>query len=181
MARLWVSSVLFEDRLKQTMANKAGGRESKSPAPPSSVLVLGAGNVLLSDEGVGVRVVEAMKEMMLPDNVELLDGGTGAFDLLDVIAGRDKVIIIDAVKGGGEPGAIYRFRPDDIRIQKQHLMSAHQISLPDTLAMAKFAGCSPRDVIIYGVEPKRLDWGMELSPEVAAVVPKVMELIVSDL
>jgi len=162
-------------------ADKAEGQATKNPAPRSSILVLGVGNILLSDEGVGVRVVEAMKEMKLPDNVELLDGGTGAFDLLDIIADREKVIIIDAVKGGGEPGTIYRFRPDDIRLQKQHLASVHQMSLPDTLAMAKILGCSPREVVIYGIEPERLDWGLELSSVVAAAVPRVTELIVREL
>ena len=163
------------------MTNKAEGRASKNPAPHSSILVLGVGNILLSDEGVGVRVVEAIKEMKLPDDVELLDGGTGAFDLLNVMADREKVIIIDAVKGGGEPGTIYRLSPEDIRMKKQHLTSVHQMSLPDTLAIAKISGCAPRDVVIYGIEPKRLDWGLELSPEVAAVVPRVMELIVREL
>ena len=163
------------------MADKAEGRERKNPAPHSSILVLGVGNILLSDEGVGVRVVEAMKEIKLPANVELLDGGTGAFDLFDVMADRDKVITIDAVKGGGEPGAIYRFGPDDIRMQRQCITSVHQVGLLDTLSLAKLAGCSPRDIVIFGIEPKELTWGLELSPEVAAVVPRVIELVMSEL
>ena len=126
-------------------------------------------------------MVEAMKKIKLPDNVELLDGGTGAFDLFDVIADRDKAIIIDAVKGGGESGAVYRFGLDDIRMQRQYLTSVHQVSLPDTLAMAKFAGCSPRDVIIYGIEPKEIGWSLELSPKVAAAIPRVVELVLSEL
>ena len=148
---------------------------------PSSILALGVGNILLSEKGVGVRVVEAMKEIKLPDNVELLDGGTGAFDLFDVMAGRDTVIIIDAVKDCGEPVSVYRFRPDDIRMQRQYLTSVHQVSLPDTLAIAKFAGFSPHDVIIYGIEPKEIGWDLELSPEVAAVVPRVMKLVLGEL
>jgi len=161
--------------------DKAEGRERKNPAPHSSILVLGVGNILLSDEGVGVRVVEAMKEIKLPDNVELLDGGTGAFDLLDVIANRDKVIIIDAAKGSGESGAVYRFGPDDIRMQRQCLTSVHQVSLLDTLSLARLAGCSPQEIIIFGIEPKELGWGLELSPKVAAAVPRVIELVLSEL
>ncbi len=153
----------------------------KNPAPYPSILILGVGNILLSDEGVGVRVIEAMKSMTLPDNVEILDGGTGAFDLFDIMANRDTVIIIDAVKGGGEPGAVYRFGPDDIKAEAKFLTSVHQISLLDTLSMARITGCSPRDIVIFGIEPREVDWGLELSPEVAAVVPKVIELVLSEL
>ena len=160
---------------------ETAGWGRKNPTPHSSILLLGVGNILLSDEGVGVRVVEAMKEIKLPDNVELLDGGTGAFDLLDVMADRDKVIIIDAVKGGGEPGAVYRFSPDDTKAEVKFLTSVHQISLLDTLSMARITGCSPRDIVIFGIEPREVDWGLELSPEVAAVVPKVIELVLSEL
>ncbi len=161
--------------------NKAEGRERKNLAPQPSILIMGVGNILLSDEGVGVRVIETMKSMTLPDNVEILDGGTGAFDLFDILANRDKVIIIDAVKGGGEPGAVYRFVPDDIKAEAKFLTSVHQVSLLDTLSMARIIGCSPRDIVIFGIEPREIDWGLELSPEVAAVVPKVIELVLSEL
>jgi hydrogenase maturation protease len=163
------------------MADRTGGRETKNPAPRFSILILGVGNILLGDEGVGVRVVEAMRDIKLPDNVELVDGGTGAFDLLDIVADRKKVIIIDAVRGGGEPGAIYRFTPDDIEKQQQCLTSVHQVGLLNTLEMAKMAGYPPQSVIVCGIEPKRMDWGLELSPEVAAMVPRVIELIMSEL
>ena len=163
------------------MANKSEGRETEKSAPLPSILILGVGNILLSDEGIGVRVVEAMRELKLPDNVELLDGGTGAFDLIDILAERKRVIVIDAVEGGGEPGAIYRFHPDDIKSQRYHIMAAHQISLLDALAMAKIAGCAPPEVIIYGIEPKNLEWGTELSPEVVAVVPQAVGLVQTEL
>jgi len=153
----------------------------ESPAPSSSILVMGVGNILLSDEGVGVRVIEALKERKLPDTIELLDGGTGMLDLLDILANRDKVIIIDAVRGGNEPGAVYRFTLTDIAMQRQNLMSLHQIGLLETLNLAELTGCTPRDVVILGIEPKKIDWGLELSPEVAAVVSKVIELVISEL
>lgn len=146
-----------------------------------SILILGVGNVLLSDEGVGVHVVNAMKDRNLPHDVELFDGGTAALDLLDVLADREKVIVIDAVKGGEEPGAIYRFTPSDVTTQGQLLTSIHQISMLETLTMAEHLGCTPREVIIFGIEPKEIDWGMELSPEVTKVVPRVIELVLSEL
>ena len=135
----------------------------------------------MSDEGVGVRVVEAMEGQGLPDDIELLDGGTASVDLLNSLVDREKVIVIDAVKGGNEPGALYRFAPDDITTYGWDNTSLHQVGLLETLMMARHLGCAPREVIIFGIEPKKVDWGLELSPEVAAVVPRVTELVLIEL
>ncbi len=153
----------------------------KNPAPHPSVLILGVGNILLSDEGVGVRVIEAMQDMALPANVELLDGGTASADLIDYLSNRDKVIIVDAVQGKREPGTLYRFTPTDIKVQKDIHTSVHQIDLLEALTMAEYLGGVPQNIIIYGIEPKELGWGLELSPEVAAVVPKVIKLVLAQL
>jgi hydrogenase maturation protease len=149
-------------------------------APPST-LILGVGNILLSDEGVGVRIVEAMGSRVLPANVELFDGGTASLDLLDTLANRDRVIIIDAVKGGEEPGTVYRFHPNDITVQRPPLTSVHQVGLFETLAMAEYLGCAPREVTVFGIEPKEMGWGLELSSEMMKVVPRVIELVISEL
>lgn len=181
MARRWVGSASYKDRLKLIVpreVNSCADGDSVSPAP---VLILGVGNILLGDEGVGVRVVEAMGGRELPDNVELFDGGTASIDLLGILANRDKVIIIDAVKGGNQPGTLYRFTPDDITIQRQHLTSLHQLGLLETLTIFRCLGHTPPEVLIYGIEPKEIGWGLELSPEVASVVPRVIELVLSEL
>ncbi len=155
-------------------------KKQKSISRPS-ILIMGVGNILLSDEGVGVHIIEAMEGRKLPDNVELFDGGTASVDLLNSLANRDKVIIIDAVKVGNEPGTLYRFTPDDITVQRQDLTSLHQVGLLETLTMARYLGCAPRQVIIFGVEPMKVSWGLELSPEVARVVPRVVELVLREL
>ncbi len=142
---------------------------------------MGVGNILLSDEGVGVRVIEAMEGRELPDNVELFDGGTASVDLLDSLANRDKVIIIDVVKGDNEPGTLYRFTPTDITLQRQNLTSLHQVGLLETLTMADYLSCAPREVVIFGIEPKEVGWSLELSPEVAQIVPRVIELVLAEL
>ena len=157
------------------------GRGRKNPALSPCILILGVGNILLSDEGVGVRVIEAMQEMTIPANVELLDGGTASADLIDYLNNRDKVIIIDAVQGKNEPGTIYRFTPADIKVQKDIHTSVHQIDLLEALTMAEYLGDVPQSIVIYGIEPKELGWGLELSPEVAAVIPRVIELVLSEL
>jgi hydrogenase maturation protease len=161
---------------------KANGEEEKAETvgganTPPPILVLGVGNLLLGDEGVGVHVVQALRSHEIPANIELMDAGTGSLELLGLMADRNKVIIIDAVEGGGGPGAIYRFTPADISEEAHNPLSLHQVSLLDTLAMAEVAGCAPKEVIIFGIEPKNIGWRTELSPEVAAAVPKVIGLV----
>jgi hydrogenase maturation protease len=144
-------------------------------------LVLGIGNILLRDEGVGVRVVEAVQRINAPSNVELVDGGTAGLDLLDVVADRRKVIVIDAVQADKEPGTVFRFGADDFAPQGVVTISLHQVGLLETLMAAKHLGCAPRQVVIFGIEPKEMGYGLELSAEVAAVVPKVVELVFAEL
>lgn len=154
------------------------GRESHSRP---STLILGVGNILMSDEGVGVRVIAAMQDHSLPRGVELLDGGTASLDLLNSLSDRGRVIVVDAVQGGCEPGTLYRFSPEDVAAQERYATSVHQIGLLETLTLARFLGCAPEQVIIYGVEPGNLGYGLELSSEIAAVVPRVIELVLGEV
>ncbi|MFC2011827.1 hydrogenase maturation protease [Chloroflexota bacterium] len=142
---------------------------------------MGVGNILLSDEGVGVHVVREMEGHNIPEDVELFDGGTASVDLLNVLANRRKVIIVDAVKTDSEPGTLYRFTPNDIKVEQQIHSSLHQIGLLETLQMTKHLNCEPDEVVILGIEPKNLSWGMKLSPEVAEVVPRVIELVLEEI
>lgn len=167
--------------MKRNSRSSSEAQHKSSPASRSPVLVLGVGNILLSDEGVGVRAVEAMAGLKLPDNVELLDGGTASINFLDTFANRDKVIIIDAVKGGNQPGTLYRFNPDNITVTKQQFISLHQVGLLETLTIARYLGYAPREVVIFGIEPHKVSPGLELSPEVTRVVPRVIELVLSEL
>jgi hydrogenase maturation protease len=146
-----------------------------------STLVLGVGNILLSDEGIGVHVVKALTGRDISPDVEILDGGTASLELLNIMANRDKVIVIDAVEGGGEPGTIYRFTPDDIKYHSVTFTSLHQISLLETLTDAKYLGIAPKTVIILGIEPKDMGLGLEVTPEAAAAVPRVVELVMAEL
>ena len=157
---------------------RQSGEDARTRAP---ILVLGVGNILLSDEGVGVRVVEALQWMKLPDGVEVLDGGTASMALLDSLSNRDEVIVIDAVKGNHDPGTIYRFTPADMNAQKEIVTSLHQIDLLDALSQVELLGHAPHDVVLYGIEPKELGLGLELTPEVKAALPRVIELVLSEL
>jgi hydrogenase maturation protease len=157
------------------------GQNPSGSAPSHTTLILGVGNILLGDEGIGVRVVEAMKDMDTPGDVELLDGGTASLDLLQILDGRKKVIIIDAVQGGEEPGTLYRFTPGDIRANRPVSTSLHQVGLLETLSTLELSGNPPRDITIFGIEPENLDWSLELSPGIAALIPRIIELVLDDI
>ena len=145
------------------------------------ILVLGIGNILLRDEGVGVRVIEQMQKMHLPDDVELVDGGTAGADLLDVLAERRKVIVIDAVQADCEPGTVLRFTADELVRPDGVGMSLHELGLGEALIMTRQLECAPEDVVVFGIKPKDTGCGLELSEEIAALVPKVIELVLAEI
>ena len=152
------------------------------PGPVKKIMVLGVGNILLRDEGVGVRVVERLRAACaFPENVELVDGGTAGLDLLPVVEGVDQLIIIDTVKAGGPAGAIYRFTPDDIVQKVPYKTSLHQIGMVEVFAIAQALGRKIEAVII-GVEPEDMSsWGLEMTDTIEAKVPEVMALVLKEL
>jgi hydrogenase maturation protease len=149
-------------------------------------LVLGIGNILLKDEGVGVHVIKNMAQSAergdpALQGIDIVDGGTFGPNLIDVIAHRRKVVIVDAVQAEGEPGTVLRFGPEDLAARTEAGVSLHQVGLPETLIMAERLGCAPRDVTIFGVIPQDISPGLELTEAVEAAVPKVVELIKAEL
>lgn len=161
-----------------TKINKS---EKPTPDKEKKIVVLGVGNLLLSDEGVGVHVANSLMEMTLPSKVEVIEGGTDGFSLMDVVMNTDRLILIDAVKGGGPPGSIYRFDIEDCSHYLDfYKTSVHQINILEVISLSKLIGHTPKTTVI-GVEPKSLEIGMELSPEIQAKIPKIIELIFSEL
>lgn len=147
-----------------------------------NVLVLGAGNILLSDEGIGVRVIEALEARYdVPGSVEILDGGTCGMDLLDVVAGRDHLIIVDAVNTGSPPGTLVRLRDADIPAAFRTKSSPHQLGLQDVLALLRLLETAPRHVTVIGVQPASLDLSLELSPIVAGRLDEMVEMVLAEL
>jgi len=145
-----------------------------------STLILGIGNVLLKDEGVGVHALEALKDVALPGGTEKLDGGTSGADLVDWIAGREKVIVIDATAADGEPGTIYKFTIDDLIRKTYSIGSLHEFGFVETYLMAKQLGCAPREVVIFGVQPAEIVFGLDLSSKVQRQIPRLLELVVEE-
>ncbi len=145
------------------------------------IVILGIGNVLLTDEGIGVHVANELMKMELPENVSVVEGGTDGFRLLNVITEADSLIVIDAVKGGGEPGSIYRFNINDVRnVPSGFKTSVHQIGILEVIDLSSLIGKTPHTTII-GIEPKSLEMNLELSPEIKEKVPKIIELVLEEI
>ena len=140
--------------------------------------VVGIGNVLLRDEGIGCHVAHALEEIPLTD-VRIIDGGTCP-DILQFVEGADKLVIVDAVRGGGTPGQIYRFHPEDVTLEQKPFLSLHDMSLVDNLMLTKFRH-SIGETIIIGIEPREMDWGLELSAELQEKIPQIIDAILSEL
>jgi hydrogenase maturation protease len=140
--------------------------------------VLGIGNVLLRDEGIGCHVVHALEGTPLP-GVKIIDGGTCP-DVLQLLEDADKLVIVDAVKGGGAPGQIYRFHPEDITLEQKPFLSLHDVGLVDSLMLMQLWRKTGEAVII-GVEPGEINLGLELSPELQEKMPKIIDAILAEL
>ena len=144
------------------------------------MVVLGAGNELMKDDGVGVHLVRALAQENLPPAVEIIEGGT-LLDCLTDGAPISKLVVVDAVSGGGEPGAIYRLTLEQVEAQTEDVSSVHQLGLIDSLKLSEIAGTKPKETVIVGIEPKEITWGLELSPEVRERLPEVIRLVLNEI
>ncbi len=144
------------------------------------IAVLGIGNLLLSDDGVGVHVIKKLQEEYeFPGSVELIDGGTKGLDLLPLFEGKDKILIVDAANFRKEPGTIDTVEGDKIPAFLSSKLSVHQIGLPDTLFAAKLMDITPAEMSLIGIQPKSMETGVELSEEIKdrmeQLINKVLE------
>ena len=127
------------------------------------------GNPLMSDDGVGVRVVARLQEIDIREDVDVMDLGTSGMSVLHELEGREKVIFVDCTMMGEPPGTIRRFTPDQVATRKvQSRLSMHEGDLLHTISLARRLGTCPREVVIFGIEPKSVDFGEQLSPELSA-------------
>src|SRR5208282_6307835 len=126
-----------------TVENEMGGG-----MPPPKVLVLGVGNLLLKDDGVGVHLINSLRDIPFPDNVQLIDAGTVSHQLISLFHEIDYLILVDAINANDVPGSIFRFSPDDISYaQTKYKLSLHEMNLIDILQMAEMTGAKPETVI----------------------------------
>jgi hydrogenase maturation protease len=146
----------------------------------SDVLILGMGNILLGDEGVGVHVIRELEKKKLPGNIELMDAGTAMFSILHLLEKRKKIVIIDAAKGGKRPGTIYRILPSQIKNEHNKLLSLHEMGLMECLAEVK-SEAKPRDIVIIGIEPDSIEWRLRLSSRLQRKLPEIVKAVMSEI
>lgn len=137
-------------------------------------LILGIGNLLLCDEGVGVHVARALQREELPENVVILEVGTAFLDALPEIEQADRIIIVDAMQADHAPGTIYRVPFDDC-VKPECIASLHGFDLSRVIYLAGRE--TPPEAVVIGVEPARIDWGTELSPKILEMVPSIIEAV----
>ena len=141
------------------------------------LLVLGVGNLLLTDDGAGVHAVTELagEEEWDQEKVDFLGGATFTQDIFYVFQKYERVLVLDTVKGGREPGTVYRFTEENLRDNYEQRLSLHDIDLLDSLKMAELLGNKP-EIMVLGIEPLTIsEWSMELSEPVKAKYPKFLE------
>jgi hydrogenase maturation protease len=147
------------------------------------VNIVGVGGTLMGDDGVGPAVVGLLESRGLDGLARAWDAGLALSDVLGMLDPAEPLIIIDAVKGGGPPGSIYRFPYEDaeVAVSSQRMLSLHELGIAEALRMEALSGRLFRDVTIFGIEPAAVGWGEGLSKEVAAAADRLAELIIEHL
>ena len=145
-------------------------------------LILGLGNPLLGDEGIGGRVIEELRGLELPAGVELVEGGTAGLRLIGLMEGYQRVIIVDAADMGHHPGHVVRFTPSEVQFKTAEApLSLHQIGLGEALVVAEALEMAPAELIIIGIQPGRIEAGVGLSPEVEGAIPQAIRMVLDEL
>ena len=142
--------------------------------------MLGLGNLLLGDEGVGVHVVRRLVEMELPGGVEVIDGGTAPADALATAGQMDRLIIVDALDIEGQPGQVFRLTPDQV-VQSSQSISLHELDLGRLIQTLRQWGALPYETVIVGVTPGSINWGTELSGELQAKLPQIVQAVLAEI
>ena len=146
------------------------------------VLILGLGNPLMGDEGIGVRVVEELKGLEPPDGVTVVEGSTAGLGLIGLMEGYQRVIIVDAADMGHPPGRVVRFTPLEASFKTAEApLSLHQIGLGEVLALADALEVAPAELVIIGIQPSQIEGGAGLSPEVERAIPQIIKIIRDEL
>ena len=139
------------------------------------ILVLGLGNILFQDEGLGVHAAKLLRtNHKLPLHTEIIDGGTLGLDLLTYFQPQCSILILDAIRAGKTPGELIRLAGKAIPATLAQKMSMHQLGLQDLLATCHLRDSMPQRVVLWGIEPAAIDWGLDCSPAVAQALPTLV-------
>lgn len=146
------------------------------------VTVLGIGNIILKDEGFGVRVAETLDaKYIFPDNVQVIDGGTLGMELMRFLMGTKKLLILDSINGGQEAGTTFRFADKEVIEHFNDKLSAHEVGIQDVLAFLAVSGKAIPEVVVIGAQPYDLGAGVGLSPDMEKLLPVIADRAVEEL
>jgi len=160
----------------------AGQSDSGKHQKERMTLILGFGNPLHGDDGVGAYAVQMLNARSLPTNVKVRDAGTPGFGLVSEIEGWDRVILIDAIRMGRSPGSWRRFNPDEVRLlAADGFLSLHQPGLANSLALAQALNLLPKEIIFFGIEPIGTDLFDDINPIASNSVEEVVNHILNEL
>ncbi len=151
------------------------------PEHKKQIAVIGVGNLLLGDEGVGVQVINELKKESLHPSVTIIDGGTAGLDLMFYLEDADYAIIIDCLEANSEPGTVFRLPAEELMTALPgQAVSLHDLNLIDVLHLAKNMNKLP-PTVIYGIQPQNISLSTELSPPVQKSVPRLIKLIKEEI
>ena len=146
------------------------------------IVLLGVGNILLTDEGFGVHVVNQLREdYVFNPPITILDGGTMGMELLTYMRGMTKLLLVDAINGGDTPGTVYEFPHDEMNTYFTEAISVHDVGMQDILRIRALQEDPLEDAVVIGVEPENLELGLDLSETTQMVVKDVKERILAVL
>jgi hydrogenase maturation protease len=152
-----------------------------STEPIHRILVLGIGNTLLQDDGIGVHVCESLRAALAPDpKLQIMDGGTIGLSLLPDLEDADAVIIVDASEIGERPGEMKVLRNEEIdRLLSGKRRTVHEVALADLFSAAAIRGRCPGERVLIAIQPASTEWGLEPTPEVRAAIPQARDAVLT--
>ncbi|MBF0275443.1 MAG: HyaD/HybD family hydrogenase maturation endopeptidase [Nitrospinae bacterium] len=146
------------------------------------ITVLGIGNILIRDDGAGIKALESLKRYTFPENVRLIDAGTTIYHNMNIMTESDKLLVLDAVKLDGKPGTIYSFTPEEFRIKLPRKANSHDVGLLEALSTLTLIEEEPPETVIIGIQPLDYSsWGEELTDEVNKGLPMMIEKALKQL
>jgi hydrogenase maturation protease len=167
--------------LKGKLLGYTRSAETQTLRRSPRITVLGIGNLLLKDEGIGVHLAQKLAGMVDNAKVNTIDAGTYPDFMALVDTSIEKLIVVDAVKAGNEPGTIYRLTLDNLELDSTSPISLHEIGVLDSLKVLALFDRLPESTVIIGIEPGTIDFGLDLSPEVEEKLPELINLVLEEI
>lgn len=145
-------------------------------------LVLGIGNLLMTDDALGVKIVQKIQqEYSFSEDVAVVDGGTLGLDLLPMVEEADRLLIVDALEMNAEPGAVFKMVGDEVPKVLANKVSIHQMGGQDLLALAELQGYLPTELVVLGTQAGCVEMGLDMTDAVEATVPRILEEVKKQL